>query len=127
MRENIARALGAREQVLAVVGVEELAERLDPADDHQEIVLALQREHRIDEIVPRALVAELNFQAVGEEGEEILNARLQEPEVRLCDLIENESDETSDTSRASPIQSDSICDQIGIFPIKSERNRLRVH
>ena len=36
-----------------------------------EIVLAFEREHRIDEIVPRALLAQLDFQAVGEEGEEV--------------------------------------------------------
>jgi len=70
-RENIAGALGAGEQVLAVVGVEEFSERLDATDDHQEIVLAFEREHGVHEIVPRALVAELDFQAVGEEGEEI--------------------------------------------------------
>ena len=71
MRKDVARALGAGEQVLAVVGVEEFAERLDAADDHQEIVLAAEREHRIDEIVPRALLAELDLQAVGEESEKI--------------------------------------------------------
>ncbi len=46
-------------------------ERLDPADDHEQIVLPRQREHRVDEIVPRALVAQVDFQAVGEEGEEV--------------------------------------------------------
>ena len=64
-------ALGAGQQVLAVVGVEEFPERLDAADDHQEIVLTFERKHRVDEIVPRALFAELDFQAVGEEGEEV--------------------------------------------------------
>ena len=71
MREDVAGALGAGEQVLAVVGVEKFAERLDAADHHQQIVLASEREHGIDEIVPRALLAELDFQAVGEEGQEI--------------------------------------------------------
>ncbi len=64
------RALGAREQVLAVVGVEEFAERLDAADDQQEIVLAAKREHGIDEVVTRALIAELDLQAIGEEGDQ---------------------------------------------------------
>ena len=58
------------EQVLAVVGIEEFAERLDAADHHQEIVLTFKREHGIDEIVPRALLAQLDFQTVGEEGED---------------------------------------------------------
>ena len=77
MREDVAGALGAGEQVLAVVGVEEFAERLDAADDHQEIVLAFEREHGIDEIVPRALLAELDLQAVGEEGKEIIDQRIE--------------------------------------------------
>ena len=38
--QDIGRAFDAGEQILAVVGVEEFAERLDAADDHQEIVLA---------------------------------------------------------------------------------------
>ena len=54
----------------------EFAERFDAADHHQEIVLAAEREHGIDEIVTRALVAELDLQAVGEEGEKIATQRL---------------------------------------------------
>ena len=69
--QDIGRALGAGEQALAVFGVEEFAERFDAADDQQEIVLAFEREHGIDQIVPRALLAELDFQAVGEEVQEV--------------------------------------------------------
>ena len=65
--EDVGRALGAGQQVLAVVGVEEFAERLDAADDQQQIVLAFEREHGVDQIVPRALLAELDLEAVGEE------------------------------------------------------------
>ncbi len=53
--------------------IEELSERLNPADDHQQIVLSFKREHRVYQIVPRTLLAKLNFQAVGEEGEEVGN------------------------------------------------------
>ena len=67
MRRMLVARLVAGEQVLAVLGVEEFAERLDPADDEQEIVLAFEREHGIDEIVARALLAQLDLQAVGEE------------------------------------------------------------
>ena len=56
---------------IAVVSVEEFAECLDAADDEQQIVLAAEREHGIDEVVTRTLVAELNFQAVGEKNEKI--------------------------------------------------------
>ena len=69
--EDVRRALGAGEEIFAVVGVEEFAQRLDAADDQHEIVLAGQREHGIDEIVARALLAELDLQAIGEEGEQI--------------------------------------------------------
>ena len=70
--DDVGGALVAGEQVLAVVGVEEFAQRLDPADDQHEVVLAFEREHGIDEIVPRALLAQLDFQAVGEEGEKVI-------------------------------------------------------
>ena len=69
--QDVGRALGAGEEILAVVGVEEFAERLDAADDQHEVVLAGQREHGVDEIVARALLAQLDLQAVGEEGEQI--------------------------------------------------------
>ncbi len=69
MRENIAGALGASEQILAVIGIEKFAERLDPVNHHQKIVLTVQREYGIDEIVPRALLAELDFQTISEERE----------------------------------------------------------
>ena len=85
MREDVGRALGAGEQILAVVGVEEFAERLDAADDQHEVVLACEREHRIDEIVPRALLAELDLQAVGEER------RMPSPSMRhIADLTVSE-------------------------------------
>ena len=37
--QDVFRALGAGQQILAVVGVEEFAERLDAADDEQQVVL----------------------------------------------------------------------------------------
>ncbi len=46
-----------------------LPKSLDPAHDGEKIVAA-KREHRIDQIVPRALVAKIDLQPVGEEGEE---------------------------------------------------------
>ena len=62
--------------MIAVLGVEEFSQRLDAADDQQKIVLAFEREHRIDQIVPRALLAELDFETVGEEREEIQHERI---------------------------------------------------
>ena len=69
--DDVGRALVAGEQVIAVLGVEEFSQRLDAADDEKKIVLAFEREHRIDQIVPRALLAELDFQTVGEESQEV--------------------------------------------------------
>ena len=36
-----------------------------------EIVLAFEREHCVDQIVPRALLAELDLKAVGEKGKQM--------------------------------------------------------
>ena len=69
--QNVGRAAISVQQVLAVFGFEQASERLDPADNHQKIVLPRQSEHRVDEVVPRALFAEVDFQAVGEESEEV--------------------------------------------------------
>ena len=65
--EDVGGAAIAGEQVLAVLGLEQFSKRLDPADDQEQIVLAWQRKYGVDEIVPRALVAQIDFQAVGEE------------------------------------------------------------
>ena len=42
-------------------GIEKLGERLDPADDENDVVLPAEREHRVDEIMPRPLFAKLDF------------------------------------------------------------------
>ena len=57
--------------MLAVLGVEEVPKRLDAADDHEQVVAA-ERKHGIDQIVPRALVAQMHLEPVGEEGEQAL-------------------------------------------------------
>ena len=71
--QDVGRALVSGEQARAVIGCKEFAERLDAADDEEQVVLsfALLRENGIDEIVARALIAELDFQAVVEEGKKI--------------------------------------------------------
>ena len=61
--EDVGGALVAGEQVFAVLGIEEFAERLDPANDEEQIVLAAEGEHGVDEVVARALIAKLDFQA----------------------------------------------------------------
>ena len=54
----------------AVLGVEEAAKRVDAAHDHQKVVLTAESEHRVDQIVPRALIAQIDLEAVGEEIEQ---------------------------------------------------------
>ena len=71
--QDVGGAAIADEQVSAVLGIEQAPERLDPAHDHEKIVLTRQGEDGVDEIVPRALVAQIDFQAIGEEGEEASN------------------------------------------------------
>jgi len=70
--DDICGALVAGEQVLAVLAIEKFSQRLDAADDQHQIVLAFEREHGVNEIVPRALLAELDFEAIGEECEQIM-------------------------------------------------------
>ena len=70
-REDVGGALDAGEQVGAVVGLQERVERFDALDDQRQVVLAAEREHRIDQVVPLALLAQEDFEAVGEEGEEV--------------------------------------------------------
>ena len=71
-REDVRRTLDAGEQVRAVVGFQERIERFDAADDQRQIILATEREHGVDQVVTFSLVAKENFEAVGEEGEEVV-------------------------------------------------------
>ena len=68
MRMMLPARLIAGEQIFSVLGVEEFAQRLDAADDEEQIVLAFEREHGVDQIVACALLAKLHFQAIGEEA-----------------------------------------------------------
>jgi hypothetical protein len=72
--EQLHGALGAGEQVLAVFRGDEGGQRLDAAGDHQQVV-GLGRQHGVDQVVAGALVAQIDLQAVMEEGEEIELAR----------------------------------------------------
>ena len=57
-----------------------------------------EREHRIDKIVPRALLAEMDLQAVGEEGEEVatmLQAEVRQTSLAVADSIMHPADQSS--------------------------------
>ena len=73
------------EQVLAGFGAEERLHRLDAGQQAHEIVLAAQREHRVDHVVAHALLAHLDLQALGEEGHQIVG--LEEIFERQADLV----------------------------------------
>ena len=62
-RQNVRRALGAGEQILAVLGVEEGAQRLDAADDGEEVA-ALRRNHGVNDVVAHAVVAQMDLEAI---------------------------------------------------------------
>src|SRR6266699_1560146 len=68
---DIRRAPVARKKILPILCLKEVPECLHPADDQHEVVLAAQREHGIDQIVPRALPAQLNLQAIREERKKV--------------------------------------------------------
>ena len=73
--QDVGGAAIAGEQVLAVVAVEQFARAPRRGARSSADRPGPAREHRVDQIVPRALVAQIDFQAVGEEGEEIVDAR----------------------------------------------------
>jgi len=85
---DVGRPLVAGKQILAIVGVKKFSERLNPANDHQQVVLALEREYRVHEIVPCALLAQLHLQAVCEEREQIRHrARGRLPHLIRCEFV----------------------------------------
>jgi hypothetical protein len=69
--EDIGGALVAGEQVLAVLGGHERLERVDAREQADEIVLAAEREHSVDQVVTDTGFALLDLEAVGEEVEEL--------------------------------------------------------
>ena len=66
--KDVRRTLVAREQVASIFRIEERPERLDAADDEEEVVLPFQREHNVDEIMPRTGVAKVDLQTISEEA-----------------------------------------------------------
>ena len=58
------------------LGLDEALQRFHAGEQPHEIVLAAEREHRIDEVVPNPGFALLNLQAVGEEVRSMLAARM---------------------------------------------------
>ena len=68
--EDVGGALVAGEQVGAVLGADEGLERVDAGEQADEIVLAAEREDRVDQVVADAGFALLDLEAVGEELDE---------------------------------------------------------
>src|SRR4029453_620915 len=59
--DDVGPALVAGEEILAAVSVEEFSERLDAANDEQEIILTFEREHGVNEVVACSLLAQLDL------------------------------------------------------------------
>ncbi len=72
--EDVHGALVAGEEVRAVVGGEEGLQRADAGDEEDEVVLAAELEGGVDDVVADAFGAEVDLEAVGEEGEEVNSA-----------------------------------------------------
>ena len=64
-------AIGGQ-QVFAVLAGQESLERLDPRGQPHEIVLAGPREHRRDQIVAHATLAQMHLEPAGEEAEQLV-------------------------------------------------------
>ena len=77
--QDVGRALVAGEQVGAVVGGEEVLQGADAGDEQHEVVLAAELEAGVDDVVADALAAEVDLEAIGEEGEEIGGATSHQP------------------------------------------------
>ena len=69
--EDVGGALVAREQIGPVVRADEGLQRLHARQQADEIVLAAEREHGVDEVMTHARLALLHLQAVGEEVQQI--------------------------------------------------------
>ena len=96
--QKLRGALGAGEQVLAVFRSDEGGQRLDAAGDHQQVV-GFRRQHGVDQVVAGAVIAEIDFQAVVEEGEEIdVLGRRQQRQPNLA-LQQNSDDTQSRTAQ----------------------------
>ena len=69
--QDIGRALVTGEQVGAVLGFHERLQRLHAGEQTDKIILAAEGEHGVDQIVANAGFALLDFQAVGEEVQQL--------------------------------------------------------
>ena len=69
---NVAGAPVRDQQVGAVFGREEIAQRVDLGEQADQVVVMAGREHCADQIVAHALGAQVHLQAVGEEIEQII-------------------------------------------------------
>src|SRR5690606_4223541 len=70
--KNIRGALVTGKQVLAIFRAQEVGQSLNALHDENEIILPFKREDGVDKIMPRTAIPQIDFQAVGEEGEEIV-------------------------------------------------------
>ena len=76
--EDVHRAAVAGQQVRPIVRAQEAVQRLDAGHDPHQVVVT-EDEHRVDQVVALALVAQQHLQPVGEEGEERLRGSFAGP------------------------------------------------
>ena len=73
MAEDVVGAFEALDQVLAVVGFQCLRQGAGAFDQEGQIVAAVHGDAGVDDVVANALIAEVDFQAVVDEGEEVVD------------------------------------------------------
>ena len=107
--EDVHGALVAGEEVRAVVGGEEGLQRADAGDEEDEVVLAAELEGGVDDVVADALAAEVDLEAVGEEGEEV--SRTFDASTAMCtSVLSARSDRSLESSDARAMRSDMLLD-----------------
>src|SRR5690606_24178665 len=62
--EDVVGPLDANEQVRSILGLKKTRQRFDALHDQGEIILARQREDRIDEVMSPALLAQIDLEAI---------------------------------------------------------------
>ena len=73
--QDIRRALVAGEEVSPLPGFDERLQRFHPSEQADEVVLAAEREHGVNEVVADAGFALLDFEAIGEKFNQLIGCR----------------------------------------------------
>ena len=85
--QDVRRAAVPGEEVGTVLGRHERLQRPDPGEEANEVVLAAEREHGVDQVVADAGLALLDLEAVGEEGGQCIEDATHCPTMFIVGMI----------------------------------------